>query len=407
MKKPRPPASSPITRRAFVATGAAAGLAVVRPSAVRGSEANSRVRIGCIGLGGRGAWIAQLFRDHGGFEITAVADYFPEVAQQVGPRLGVHKDKCFSGLLGYQRVIASGVDAMVLKTPPYCFPEHARASIEAGCHVYMAKPVAIDVPGCLTIKRLGEQATANGLVFLVDFQLRVDPYLTECIRLIRSGAMNELRFMRVFYDDEGRPDPPMTETLASRLRNLVWTMNVALGGDRIVCAGIHAVDAMLWIAGATPLSAVGKALICRRNPHGDATDAYSLTYEFPGGLTANYSGDQFRNHHGSSIGCDVFGWKSCMETRYAGKTWMRCEDRRYKGGEKKDLYSWGAQQNIGTFHESITKAVYDNPTVLPSINANPAAILGREAGRRGEEIKWDDLLAENKPVQPDLSGLVP
>lgn len=400
---------SKTTRRAFVAStvASAATVSIMSSKTALGTEANSRVRVANIGLGGRGTMITNMFNDHDGFEVAAVCDYFPEVATKTAERLGLPADRAFSGLKGYQRILdADIVDAMVLKTPTYCFPEHARASVEAGKHVYMAKPIATDVPGSLSIGESGKMATERGQVFLVDFQLRVDPYLQECVKRIRDGAMGDIRFMRVFYDDEGRADPPMTGNMADRFRNLIWTMNVALGGDRIVAAGIHAVDAMLWIAGELPESCVGAARISRENPHGDSTDTYSLTYRFPSGLVANYSGDQFRNHKGFLAGCDAFGWHSYMETRYAGETWMRGDDWRYEGGEKPDLYQYGARTNIDTFHKSIVGGKCDNPTVEPSVQANLAAILGREAGRRGTLLTWDELIRENKAIVPDLSGLV-
>jgi myo-inositol 2-dehydrogenase/D-chiro-inositol 1-dehydrogenase len=74
------------------------------------------------------------------------------------------------------------VDAVVLKTPPFFFPEHSAAAVEAGCHVYVAKPVAVDVPGCLSVKELGEKSTKNKKVFHVDFQWRYLPYLLECLK---------------------------------------------------------------------------------------------------------------------------------------------------------------------------------------------------------------------------------
>jgi len=349
------------TRRSFLTTAAtsAAGVSIMSAKTAFGTQANSRVKVGCMGLGGRGSMIANMFHEHTGFEVAALCDYFPEVGQAKATKMGVPENKVFSGLKGYQRVLDSGVDALVLKTPPYCFPDHATAAVEAGAHVYMAKPIATDVPGSLRIKAAGEKATSKGQVFLVDFQLRVDPYLQECVRRIRDGALGDIRFMRTFYDDEGRADPPMTESLADRFRGLVWTMNLCLGGGRIVAAGIHAVDAMLWIAGELPESCVGKSATCREDPHGDSADAYSLTYQFPSGLVANYSGDQFRNHNDFNAGCDVYGWNSYMETRYAGSTWMRGADWRYEGGERKDLYQFGARTNINTFHKSITTGVHD------------------------------------------------
>ncbi|MHC4426303.1 MAG: Gfo/Idh/MocA family oxidoreductase, partial [Planctomycetota bacterium] len=131
-------------RRRFIAKSAAttAGFAIVKPSAVRAFGANSRVEVGCIGLGGRGRLIAGILAEHEGFQVTSAADYFSEVVQAAGEKLGVAGERRFCGLSGYEKLIAGKVDAVFCETPPYCFPEHVTAAVSAGCHVYLAKPVA-------------------------------------------------------------------------------------------------------------------------------------------------------------------------------------------------------------------------------------------------------------------------
>ena len=93
-----------MTRRDFLSsTGAAAlGFAVVRAGAVVGTQANSRIKVGIVGLGDRGRMIAGMLQRHGGYEIVAVADYFEEVANAAGDRFGVSKQNRFSGLSGYK-----------------------------------------------------------------------------------------------------------------------------------------------------------------------------------------------------------------------------------------------------------------------------------------------------------------
>ena len=88
-----------------------------------------KIKLGVIGNGGRGAWIAKLFQKHGGYEMHAVADYFQEVADKCGDELGVDKARRFSTLSGYKKLFESGVEAVALETPPYFFPEHARAAL--------------------------------------------------------------------------------------------------------------------------------------------------------------------------------------------------------------------------------------------------------------------------------------
>ena len=139
--------------RAFCSTAASVVQGQEKPPA---AKIDRKIKVGLVGCGGRGSWIAGLFKQHGGYEFVAAADYFPDRAEKTGTSLGVDKSKCFSGLSAYKRLIDSGVEAVILETPPYFFPEHAEAAVEAGLHVYMAKPVAVDVPGTLKIGALGQ-----------------------------------------------------------------------------------------------------------------------------------------------------------------------------------------------------------------------------------------------------------
>ena len=111
------------------------------------AKIDRKIKIGLVGCGGRGSWIAGLFKQHGGYQFVAAADYFQDPPTRRGASLGVEKSKCFSGLSAYKRVIAAASRPCVLETPPHFFPEHAEAAVQAGLHVYMAKPVAVDVPG--------------------------------------------------------------------------------------------------------------------------------------------------------------------------------------------------------------------------------------------------------------------
>lgn len=401
-------------RREFLKTTTATGIAVgaftiVAPDQARGSRANERVRVACIGQGGRGSMITKLVHEHPGLEVAAVVDYFPDVAARAASRLGLPESKAFSGLKGYQRAIDSGVDALVLKTPPYFFPEHSAAAVEAGCHVYVAKPVAIDVPGCLTIAELGKRATANKTVFHVDFQWRHLPYLVECLKYIQQGKMGDIRFVRAFYNDEGREDRRIVHDISELFQGLRWTMCRELGGDRIVSAGIHAVDTALVIIGKRPEKACGVVQRSRKNPINSATDTASLTFTFPGGLIMNYSGDQFRNYHSeidSFSGVKAYADGAHLQTFYGkGVTCMRNADWRYEGGENPALYSWGAKFNVDLFHRCVIEGNCENATVPGAVDANLTCLLGAAAGRSGEVVTWDQLLKTGEKMEVDLSGL--
>lgn len=396
-----------ITRRGFISGAGASVLSftIIKPSLVRGTEANTRIEAGCIGLGGRGRMIAGMLQKHGGYQITAIADYFANVAKAAGQQFKVPESKCFSRLSNYKKLLESKVDAVFLETPPYCFPDHVEAAVEAGCHVYIAKPLGCDVPGCLRISKMSQKATADKKVFLADFQTRTDPFFIEGIKRVQAGTIGKIAMLSSEYNDESFSDPPKTATIESRLQNLIWVNDEDLGGSYLVNAGIHAIDVALWIAGGRPVSAMGCSRIGRNNPHGDSHDVFSVTYEFADGLILNHRGEHLRNRFEFRCDCFAQGQNGYLETGYTTRVRILGTKTGYRGGDVVNLYPLGAERNIDTFHKSIIKGIYDNPTLEPSVNSTLATILGREAAKRKTKLTWDEVIRENKELKVNLTGL--
>ena len=118
-----------------------------------------------------------------------MADYFPDRADAAGEKFQVDAARRFTGLSAYKRLLEQKLDAVVIESPPYFHPIHASAAVEAGKHVYCAKPVSVDVPGCHTMAESGRKATEKKLVFLIDFQTRAHPSYQEAVRLfMRAGS---------------------------------------------------------------------------------------------------------------------------------------------------------------------------------------------------------------------------
>jgi len=396
-----------LSRRRILANSAViAAFSIVKPSILRGSQANSRIEVGLVGLGGRGSLIATMMTEnHKGYHLTALADYFEQVVREAGKRFDVPENRCFSGLSGYKGVMDSKVDAVFLETPPCFFPEHASLAVNAGIHVYMAKPVAIDVPGALVISDLGKMATLRKQVFLVDFQVPTESFNIETVKRCHEGLIGKMGMLSSFYTDEAFPDPPKTRTIESRLRNLIWVNDTDIGGGFIVNAGIHAVDAALWMAGRHPINALGLSRTVRDNPHGDTPDVYSISYGFDNGLIQNHRGEHLKNTHDFTCNCIAYGQDGFAEIGYQGQAWLRSNKGGYRGGEVKDLYINGITRNLDRFEQEIRQQQYDNSTVQPSVNSTLATILGREAGERSALVTWDGMIAENHRIEPDLTGL--
>jgi predicted dehydrogenase len=403
--------SQSMGRREFVAGTAATAATIVTRRATFGQTAapdsQRKIKLGVVGCGGRGKWIAGLFREHGGYEMHAVADYFQPVADAAGDALGVDPTRRFSGLSGYRKLIASGVEAVALETPPCFFPEHVQAAVDAGLHVYMAKPVAVDVPGCLQVEAAAKKAAEQKQCFLVDYQMPTDPHVIECAKRCREGALGNLGVAKSFYYGGLFSDPPVTENIESRLRHLVWVNDVALGGCYHVNACIHAIQAMMWVLDKTPIAAVGISRTARPEPHGDSHDMYGITYEFEDGLFWTHTGRHSKGQKGLEdplATCEFLG-DAYMIIGYGGRALIRGGPGHYPGGTIDNLYAAGASRNIATFYDNVTGGNCANATVPMAIDSCLATILGREASLRKGRMTMDELLKANQRVEVDLDGL--
>jgi predicted dehydrogenase len=403
-----------LTRRRFLGGALTAATAAAFPQRLWARPAEPpgaapaafarQIKLGLVGAGGRGSWMAGLFRRHGGYQMWAVADYFQEVADACGDALGVDKSRRFSGLNGYRRLIESGVEAVALETPPFFFPEHARASVEAGLHVYLAKPVAVDVWGCRQIEAAATKAAARQRVFFVDYQMPTDPHNREVVKRIHAGELGKVITLNSHYFAGLFPDPVLTRTVASRFRSLVWCNDVALGGGYHVNACIHALDADLWIAGQRPISATGYSRIGRPDPHGDSHDVFQLLFEFADGLVLNHRGKHLNNQSSFDVVCQAQGQTGFAQICYGGRASVNGREDAYTG-EVQNLYEAGAAQNIAAFYQRVLEGNAANETVRRSLDGALTTILGREACRRRGKVSLDELLKEKQRLEVDLRGL--
>jgi predicted dehydrogenase len=155
----------------------------------------------------------------------------------------------FVGPDAYQKIAGSKeVDAIVIATPPYYHPQHLEAVVAAKKHVYLEKPVAVDVPGALRVIEIGKRAE-NKLSFDVGFQIRDCPPFVELVNRIHNGALGniicgEAHYLTGYID---RPAWPNASPVERRLRN--WVYDRTLSGDIIV--NRHPRDRH-WILGIIP-----------------------------------------------------------------------------------------------------------------------------------------------------------
>jgi predicted dehydrogenase len=401
-----------ISRRDFIATtSTVAALASLRATAQSAAPAappaGPKIKLGLIGCGGRGVWIAKFFQEHGGFEIHAVGDYFEDKAKAAGLKLGVDPSRCFSTLSNYKKVVESGVDAVAIITPPYFRPEQASFAVNAGKHVYCAKPVAVDVPGCKTIEQTGNAATGKKQVFLIDFQTRATPFFIEALDHVHAGDIGDIVYGEAMYHggwpfgghaDAMRKNPNDPET-----RLHAWGMDKVLSGDIITEQFIHSLDVMNWVMQKPPLSATGACGLKTHDKLGTSADNFTAHIRYADSVGYTFSGMQF-NDEGSQPGgirVRAFGTGGVFEGEYGGNVMIRGA-KMYRGGKCPGIYAEGAKTNIATFHKSIAEQNYSNPTIAPSVQSNLITILARTAAYTGEIVTWEKLMASTERLESEV-----
>jgi predicted dehydrogenase len=393
--------SRSLDRRNFVAGVGAAGLILTTHGLAVGSQTNSKLELGLIGCGGRGNWITKLFQDTGKYQWVACADYYQDRVDATGARLGVAEGRRYSGLSGYKRLLDSQLDAVVIETPPYFHPEQAAAAVAAGKHVFLAKPIAVDVPGCLSVAESGKRATEKKLVFLVDFQTRANELYREALRRVRAGDLGQLVMGEAHYPWAGGGRGPAPTDPEEQLRN--WYYVLPLSGDFIVEQAIHTLDVATWFADADPVRAIGSGGRTLR-PAGSIWDHFAVNYEFEDGFVLSFTAIQSIPGVKDEIRCRVFGADGVADTDYFGDVSIK-GTKPYQGGSTGNLYTSGAQTNIAEFYEFVLKADYRNTTVAPSVRSNLTAVMGRIAGYRHGEVTWQEMISSGESLEANLKGL--
>jgi predicted dehydrogenase len=301
-------------------------------------------------------------------------------------------------------VFESGGEAVALETPPYFFQTHAAGAVAAGLHVYMAKPVAADVPGALAIDKAAQAATAKQLCFFVDYQMPTDPGNQEVVKRIHAPGFGKVVHVQTYGVGGGFTDPPKTANLESRLQHLIWVNDIAMGCDYLGNYDIHAIDAALWAIGQRPIAAMGSSSVCRPDPHGDSHDVCSVLYEYENGVVHNHFGQALGNQATGELSCRIHGLTGNALLNYWAKATLRTSDDAFSQ-DVANLYDAGVVRNINTFYHLVAEHQSQNDTVRRSVDGVLACVLGREAASRHGRLTMDELIRENKKLEVDLTGL--
>ena len=390
-------------RRDFVKT-AAAGLLILKPATVFGSQANSAVEVGLIGCGGRGNWLAPFFPEYTGARIVALADVVQEHLDSTVKTFKVDSSRAYYGPEAYKELAHSKLDAVIIETPPIYHPLHAEEAVKAGKHVFCAKPIAVDVPGCQSFQASGKQAAQKNLSFWADFQTRAQEVYQEAAKRVHQGDIGKPAFAQVLYY-AGRPvkdrGTPGMDPGERRLVN--FFTDKVLSGDIIVEQNIHVIDVANWLLQGHPLKATGTGgrTDWSGTPYdtGDAWDHFQVTYWYGNEVQADFSSNQLTNSF-SDLCVRVFGIKGCADTHYGGLVRIT-GDNAWLGAEKDDTFKQGCVNNIKAFVASIRDGKPIN-NADQSAESNLTAILGRMAAYQQRLVTWEEMMKSKERLHADL-----
>ncbi|MGP1476799.1 MAG: Gfo/Idh/MocA family protein [Phocaeicola sp.] len=373
------------------------------------------LKVGLVGCGGRGSGaVENVLEAADGIKITALGDVFSDRVENVKKMLSekhnqnVPDEACFVGFDAYQKVIDSGVDMVILTTPPVFRPVHFQYAVEKGVHAFLEKPIAADPKGYRTIMAASKQAVAKGLCVVTGTQRHHQRPYVEAFQKIQEGMIGQITGGNVYWNQGMlwyRTRQPGWSDMEWMIRD--WVNWKWLSGDHIVEQHVHNIDIFLWMTGMHPVkaTAVGSR---QRRVTGDQYDNFSVDFEFENGIHLHSMCRQID-------GCDTNVSEFIQGTK---GSWNSATH------EIKDL----AGNTIWKFDEEASKAQFkqQNPYVLEHVDwvnhirkgeahdeseetgiSSLAGVMGREAAYTGKTVTWDDITASELDYMPEKLELGP
>ncbi len=399
--------SGRMSRRELIKTTGALGTAALLSGTERLWAAGSdKIRIGVIGCGGRGTYdTTNCLNAAENVELVAMGDIFRErldrcrgqLTQKLGEKVKVTNDTCFSGWDAYKKVLACDLDMVILTQPPYFRPKHLRAAIQAGKHVFMEKPVAVDPVGVRSVIESARMADEKGLTIVAGTQSRRMAHLIEGMKRIHNGDIGEIvggQCVRIgggmlTWHEETKVQQPGWSDMEWQLRR--WLFMTWLSGDFITEMHIHNLDRMNWALGAHPVKCFGLGgRQARTGPeYGNVYDHFSVEYEYPNGARIEYMGAQldkvtYRQDQ------RVIGTKGLAYADSGNFILEGSKPFKYDGPQPSPVIKQHADQ-IEAIREG--KHLNEGKRIAES---TLTCIMGRMSAYTGRAMKWDWVMNASK-----------
>lgn len=356
-----------IGRREFMGSAAAAaGFMIIAPQLVRGTAANSAIRVGLLGCGGRGTADATYTVETGKARLVALGDLFQDKLDEAKAHFdkfqkakgipAIERRLMFRGSNAFREIANSkDVDAIIITTPAYFHSQHLAEVVTAGKHVYCEKPVSVDPAGCVSV--LDSARRAEGRLSLeVGFQLRNAPPYVEQVKRIHAGALGDIVSGEGHYYATWPKLPAWPNATADERTIRNWYYSRILSGDIIVEQNIHVIDVCNWVLKAHPIAASASSSHKGRPERGEVAGHYNVVFKYPNGISLTFGSTQFGDNPWE-VGWRFFGTQGVSEAHYSGPVAIYGENA-WKWGGKQPAAQGGSQKfsTAGVFEDNLAQA---------------------------------------------------
>ncbi len=395
------------SRRDFMKASATVSLATLGAGANKVFAAGSdKLRLGLIGCGGRGTYDStNCLNSADGVELVAMGDRFKyrldsslkQLKKSLGNKIKVTEDKCFVGFDAYKKVLACDVDMVILTEPPHFRPEHLKAAIKAGKHVFMEKPVAVDPVGVRSVIASSELADKKKLTIVAGTQSRRMAHIVAVMERIHNGDLGKIlggQCVRIGggmlgWSSGTKKRQPGWSDMEWQMRR--WLFYTWLSGDFITEMHIHNLDVMNWALGSHPVQCLGLGgREVRTGPeYGNVYDHFAVEYEYPNGVRIEYMGSQI---DGCTSRSDerVVGTKGSAYIDSGNAIIEGQNPFRYDGPSPSPVIRQHADQ-IAAIRRG--KPLNEGKRVAES---TLTTIMGRMSAYTGRALKWDWAMKASK-----------
>lgn len=373
------------SRRSFVTNSAAgAGLLILRPETVRGSQANSALTVGLLGAGRRGTAISGIFAKNEFARIAAICDIYQDQIDAAS--------KVFSGaktFRNHKELLASDVDAVYIATPPYLHPEHFEAAVAAKKHIFCEKPAGVDVAGCKRVIAAARKADKSKRISF-DYQQRYGVDYNTAYNRVKNGEIGRIAMIRSSWI--GGPLPVRSGHAGGEEKVRNWLYYPEYSGDIIVEQNCHNLDVVNWFMGTHPVKASGYGNRAIRKSPGNILDSLGVTFHFADGTVFSYSAGQFEARMYQDISETFIGEKATVRTSRQGYQFFgkpnAAPESVVSPSSKGDI----TRDAVDQFVAGARTGKIENAAFW-AVESTLTAIMAREAIYSGKPMMWEDLKA--------------